>query len=67
MVSSVPGQFTGQWWRCLPTEYPEWFRFINAFLGEFRSLDTYSNTYEAFMATTENRSGQYWRFVEATQ
>lgn len=58
------GNYSGQLWRCMPTEMAGWVRLINSFNGELKSLDTYSNTWEAFMADTENRSGQYWRFVK---
>jgi hypothetical protein len=57
------GNLSGQYWRCMTTQAGGWVRLINAFNGEFRSLDTYSNTLEAFMAATENRTGQYWRFT----
>ncbi len=62
---AATGGYSGQFWRCMPTEAPGWVRLINAFNGEMKSLDTYSNNWHAFMADTENRSGQYWRFVEA--
>lgn len=58
------GNYSGQYWRCLSTQNPGWVRLINSFTGELKSLDTYSNTWKAFMANTENRSGQYWRFVK---
>jgi hypothetical protein len=58
------GAFSGQFWRCMPTESPGWIRLVNSFNGELKSLDTYSDTWEAFMADTENRTGQYWRFVK---
>lgn len=41
-----------------------WYRFTNMFLGEDRSLDTYSNAgNEPFMGDTGNYSGQYWQFT----
>jgi hypothetical protein len=54
------GNYTGQYWRCMPTQYVSRIRLINSFQGEFRSLD--SSQKQAFMAPTENVSGQYWRF-----
>jgi hypothetical protein len=38
MVRSHPGQFTGQWWRIVPSEDKNYVRLYNAFLGESRSL-----------------------------
>lgn len=55
---------SGQFWRCLPTQHAGWFRLINSFNGEILSLDTYSDTYGAHMAASENRSGQYWAMEE---
>lgn len=60
------GSFSGQAWRCMPTQSPGWVRLVNSFTGELKSLDTYSNTLEAHMAVTGNLSGQYWQFVDAT-
>ena len=60
-VMAAAGPFSGQLWRCMSTEKPGWFRLVNAFNGELRSLDTYSNTFAAYMAKTDNLSGQYWR------
>lgn len=56
------GGYTGQYWRCMPTQNADWIRLINSFQGEFRSLD--SSKKQAFMAPTENVSGQYWRFAK---
>ena len=61
---AATGAFTGQYWRCMPTENVGWVRLINSFQGEFHSLDTYSNTHQAYMATTTNQSGQFWRFIK---
>ncbi|MBK8047181.1 MAG: RICIN domain-containing protein [Anaerolineales bacterium] len=55
---------SGQFWRCLPTQHNGWFRLVNLFNGEMLSLDTYSDTYGAHMAASENRSGQYWAMEE---
>ncbi len=55
---------SGQLWRCLPSRSSGWSRLSNAFQGELRSLDTYRDTLRGFMANTEHRSGQYWRFVQ---
>lgn len=57
------GAFTGQYWRCMPTQNTGWVRLINSFQGEFHSLDTYDVSYEAHMAPTANLTGQYWRFI----
>jgi len=41
-----------------------WYRLTNSFLGDGRSLDTYSGTdNRPFMGQTGNYSGQYWRFT----
>jgi hypothetical protein len=58
------GNTSGQLWRCMLTRSAGWVRLINSFQGEFYSLDTFRDTLDGFMADTENRSGQYWRFVE---
>ncbi|MGA9771218.1 MAG: hypothetical protein WBV94_19445 [Blastocatellia bacterium] len=59
------GSYSGQLWRCMTTQASGWVRLINSFNGEYRSMDTYSDSFEAFMANTENRSGQYWRFMRS--
>jgi hypothetical protein len=41
-----------------------WYRLTNMFLGDGRSLDTYSNgDNDPFMGNTGNYSGQYWKIT----
>lgn len=63
---ALKGAYTGQYWRCMPTESPGWVRLVNSFTGELKSLDTYSDTFKAHMADTGNLTGQYWQFVDAS-
>lgn len=59
---AATGNYTGQYWRCMPIQNASWIRLINSFQGEFRSLD--SSQQQAFMSPTANVSGQYWRFTK---
>lgn len=59
------GPYSGQLWRCLPSGQNGWVRLINSFNGELKSMDTYSDTFDAFMDNTNNRSGQYWKFLRS--
>lgn len=65
-VMAPSGNFSGQAWRCMPTQAPGWVRLINSHTGELKSLDINSNTFQAYMADTGNMPGQYWQFVEAS-
>jgi hypothetical protein len=40
-----------------------YYRLSNTFLGEGKSLDTYSESFEPFMGKTGNYSGQKWKLI----
>jgi hypothetical protein len=54
--------YSGRWWRCLPTEQNGWFRLINAFKGDQKSLEQNPHTSNyANMGDSNNLNRQYWR------
>ena len=59
LLMAVTGSFSGQCWH-LNAEHDGYFRLANDYLGNSRSLDTYSDGDRApFMAETSTASGQY--------
>lgn len=60
------GGYSGQYWRCMPTQYPGWVRLVNSHTGELKSLDTAGGSWQGIMSVTADLSGQYWRFIDAS-
>lgn len=55
--------FSGQYWHVIP-QNDSIFRLSNAFSGNDKFLDVYSNNHVAFMGTNDDDySGQDWRLL----
>ncbi|MDR0205539.1 MAG: RICIN domain-containing protein [Delftia acidovorans] len=58
-------RFSGQQWRCAPSDLPGQFHLYNRFLSDAVVLDTAKNNGIAVMLPATSRSsGQYWRVIE---
>ncbi|KAK7192599.1 hypothetical protein DPSP01_006538 [Paraphaeosphaeria sporulosa] len=54
-----PGHYAGQMWTLISQREPGYFKLSNDWTGEGWYLDTYSDSYEAFMSQGD-ATGQYW-------
>jgi len=58
-------RFSGQQWRCAPSDLPGQFHLYNRFLSDAVVLDTANdNGIAVMLPATSRSSGQYWRVIE---